>query len=41
MIIVIMIIRIAKNIPASLDHDFQNALKVAKASATHKARINN
>ena len=31
---------IARNIPITLDHDFQNALKAANASETHTAMIN-
>jgi hypothetical protein len=34
-------IKIARNIPNTLDPDFQNPLKVANASATPSARMNN
>ena len=34
-----MIIIIAKDIHSTLDHDFEIPLKVANASAIHKARI--
>lgn len=40
MIIVMMIIMIATNIPTNLDQACQNELKADNASATHKARIN-
>lgn len=41
MIIKIMRIRIATNIPNTLDPDFQSPLNAAKARATPNARMNN
>jgi len=40
MIIKIMIIRIAINIPKALDHHLENQLNAAKAKATPTARRN-